>query len=128
LYINLQQIGVQQKIVPGDECFVIRESKIQRIKASELVRGDIVRISKSDRICADCRLIYAKNLKIETSWITGDVDYIDYTAEATDKSTGVFEAQNLVFGGSSCRDGEALGIVIRTGNDMVSILSLIDVV
>lgn len=123
---QLQQIGVQQKILPDDECSVIRESQHRRIKASELVRGDIVRIYKSDRICADCRLIYANNLKIEASQISGDVDYIDYSAETADKLTGVFEAQNVVFAGSSCRDGEALGIVIRTGNDTVNnLLSLI---
>jgi hypothetical protein len=31
----------------------------------------------------------------------------------------VFQAQNVVFGGFSCTSGQALGLVIRTADDMV---------
>jgi magnesium-transporting ATPase (P-type) len=48
------------------------------------------------------------------------MEWIDYSAETAQKSVGVFEANNLVFAGSSCRTGEALGLVIRTGNSMVN--------
>lgn len=58
--------------MPGDECSVIRNSALRRIKACELVRGDIVHISRGERIAVDCRLIYAKGLKIETYWIVGE--------------------------------------------------------
>jgi P-type E1-E2 ATPase len=107
-------------MVLGDECSVIRGSKEVKIPSNLLVRGDLLRIKTLDKIAADCRLIYTKDLKIETSCISGETDCINYTAETAQKSTGVFDANNLVFGGSTCRGGEGLGLVIRTGNSTVS--------
>jgi Ca2+-transporting ATPase len=54
---------------------VIRGSKELRIQSNDLVRGDLVWIRGSDRVAADCRLIYTKDLKIETSWISGEVSF-----------------------------------------------------
>ncbi|KAI6184277.1 Cation-ATPase-C domain-containing protein [Aphelenchoides bicaudatus] len=110
------QINGSQQVVPDIECTVIRGSKEIRIQSNSLVRGDLLWIRRSDRVGADVRLIYTKDLKIETSWISGDTDIISYSAETAQKSIGVFEAQNVVFENSRCQSGEGLGLVIRTGN------------
>lgn len=119
IFEDFKQTNGSQDIQTGSGCSVVRGSKEVRIQSNELVRGDLVWIRRSDRVAADCRLIYTKDFKIETSWISGETEWIDYSAE-TQKSVGVFEANNLVFAGSSCRTGEALGLVIRTGNSMVN--------
>jgi len=51
---------------------VTREGKLENINADLLVPGDIVLIRGGDKIPADCRLIYAKDVKVDNSSLTGE--------------------------------------------------------
>jgi magnesium-transporting ATPase (P-type) len=57
---------------------------------------------------------------LETSSITGEPEPIEFSAEPVDPHVTVFESQNVAFNGSFCVDGEAIGLVIRTGEKTVS--------
>lgn len=64
------------KVVRGDK------SGVQKIRAKEIVPGDIVEISVGDKIPADIRLIkiYSTTLRIDQSILTGEsVSVIKHT-------------------------------------------------
>jgi sodium/potassium-transporting ATPase subunit alpha len=98
---------------------VIRDGKQQQIAAVDLVVGDIVNIKNGNKVPADARVLYCSELKLETSSITGEAEAIEFTAAIADANVTVFESRNVAFNGSFCVDGEAIGIVIRTGTKTV---------
>ena len=51
---------------------VRRNNQEHGIDASELVPGDIIRITQGDRITADARLLFVNNLEIDESILTGE--------------------------------------------------------
>jgi Ca2+-transporting ATPase len=51
---------------------VIRSGITQKVKASELVPGDVVIIQRGDIVTADARLISVENLSIKESALTGE--------------------------------------------------------
>lgn len=80
-------------------------------------------LSPGARVPAELRLIYTDDLKLETSWITGELETLEFNEHCVSKETGALEAQNIAFNGCLCQDGEAIGIVIRTGNNTVFYLN-----
>jgi magnesium-transporting ATPase (P-type) len=67
----------------------------------------------SCRIPADIRIIDNYDLKVECSSLTGESDLV---AASVDKKHDIpAEARNLVFMSSLAMNGEARGIVMRTG-------------
>jgi sodium/potassium-transporting ATPase subunit alpha len=90
------------------------------VSADELVVGDLVWLRVGGRIPADIRIVYANELKIERSWITGDDEPFELNAQpCINKNVGAFASENMAFNGSLCVHGEAIGIVIRTANNTV---------
>lgn len=63
--------------------------------------------------------MYANDLKLETSALTGESEPVDYTVEAAAPHVALFDAHNVAFNGSLCLDGEGLGLVIRTADETV---------
>ncbi|KAI6226033.1 Cation-ATPase-N domain-containing protein [Aphelenchoides besseyi] len=95
--------------------FVIRDGTEQKINAADLVVGDLIKIRTGELIAADARILQSNGLRIEQSAITGHPHPITYTHEASARHTSVFDAKNVVFKGSYCVEGNAIGVVIRTG-------------
>ncbi|CAD5212261.1 unnamed protein product [Bursaphelenchus okinawaensis] len=115
-----KQIRGFQSIIPG-ECTVQRQGRELRIQANGVARGDLVWMRVGDRVPADCRLLYTHDLRIETSWVTGEVEPLEYHSGTAAKKDSVFESQNVVFAGCSVTSGEGLGLAIRTGNNAVGV-------
>ncbi|KAH7697271.1 CRE-CATP-3 protein, partial [Aphelenchoides avenae] len=111
-----KQISGFQNMIPV-ETTVIRQGRELCVAATDLVIGDLVWIRRGDRIPADLRIIFAEELNLETSWITGEVEPLEYSSEAVPKGIGVFESQDIAFNGCSCTSGQGIGLVIRIGSD-----------
>jgi P-type E1-E2 ATPase len=94
----------------------VRDGQERKIADIELVVGDIVYIRSGGRVPADIRILQSNGLKLEASSITGEDEPIEITHEATAKHVSVFDSKNVAFNGCYCVEGEAIGIVIRTGN------------
>merc|ERR1712061_243788 len=99
---------------------VIRSDKdgVQKIKAVDIVPGDIIEISVGDRVPADFRLmkIYSTTLRIDQSILTGEsVSVIKHTAPVPDPRAVNQDKKNIVFSGTNVAAGKARGIVIGTG-------------
>jgi Mg2+-importing ATPase len=89
----------------------------QETDVRELVPGDIVWLSAGDMIPADLRLMYAKDLFVSQSVLTGE----SVPVEKTDRmlpnadATLVLELENICFMGTTVVSGTACGVVVNTG-------------
>lgn len=99
---------------------VVRSDKsgVQRIRAKEIVPGDIVEISVGDKIPADIRLtkIYSTTLRIDQSILTGEsVSVIKHTDPVPDPRAVNQDKKNILFSGTNVAAGKARGVVMGTG-------------
>ncbi|EMD32983.1 hypothetical protein CERSUDRAFT_118411 [Gelatoporia subvermispora B] len=122
------------KLVPH-HCHLIRDGKPLHLLANELVPGDLVTFTTGDRIPADIRLIYAVDLEIDESSLTGETsarrkDSVPCApiAGATSGYTNGYanghgahqpvalaERTCIAYMGTLVRNGRGSGVVIATG-------------
>ncbi|XP_069840483.1 sarcoplasmic/endoplasmic reticulum calcium ATPase 1 isoform X1 [Dendropsophus ebraccatus] len=91
---------------------------VQRIKAREIVPGDIVEVAVGDKVPADIRLISIKSttLRIDQSILTGEsVSVIKHTEVVPDPRAVNQDKKNMLFSGTNVGAGKATGVVIATG-------------
>uniref|UniRef100_A0A914KWV7 P-type ATPase n=1 Tax=Meloidogyne incognita TaxID=6306 RepID=A0A914KWV7_MELIC len=96
-------------------CSIIRDCEEKQIPSDELVVGDIVIIRSGQQVPADIRILQSNGVKIESSAINGEPQAVDYTNEPAAKHVALFDARNVILRGCYCTEGEAIGLVIRTG-------------
>jgi P-type Ca2+ transporter type 2A len=93
---------------------------ISRIKAEELVPGDIVSIAVGDRIPADCRLlaIESNNFSIDQAILTGESGGVskDDHAIVKDEKAVLQDQVNMLFSGTTVVTGRAKAVVVQTGS------------
>ena len=95
---------------------VIRNRKQARIKATQLVPGDIVLLESGDHIPADLRLTMATNLKIQEAILTGESVPVEKKSDLIDKeNVSLGDQNNLAFMGTAVISGRGRGIVSATG-------------
>lgn len=99
---------------------VVRSDKsgVQKIRAKDIVPGDIVEVSVGDKIPADIRLtkIYSTTLRIDQSILTGEsVSVIKHTDAVPDPRAVNQDKKNILFSGTNVAAGKARGIVMGTG-------------
>ena len=101
------------------QCTVVRDGVTQTIAAVELVVGDLVWVRNGDKVPADLRVLLCNNLKVENSSLTGESELITITSNAQENSVAHLECKNVVFNGSLCFDGSAMGLVLTIGDKTV---------
>ncbi|CAJ0579123.1 unnamed protein product, partial [Mesorhabditis spiculigera] len=116
--VSVMQVRGFQKML-ATHCHVIRGGMTQRISSENLVIGDLVKIQFGDRIPADLRLLQTDSLRLDTSWITGDLEPLPFCEEPAERDLSALETQNIAFNGCECTSGSGLGVVVRAGNDTV---------
>jgi len=99
---------------------VIRSDKdgVQKLRAKEIVPGDIVEVSVGDKIPADVRIIeiLSTTLRIDQSILTGEsVSVIKHNEPVPDPRAVNQDKKNLIFSGTNVAAGKARGVVIGTG-------------
>ncbi|KAJ2721592.1 hypothetical protein GGI07_003883 [Coemansia sp. Benny D115] len=100
------------------ETMVVRNGKLSRVVASELVQGDIVRISSGDKVPADLRLIETtRDLRFDRSMLTGESDAIVATVNHSDEN--YLETRNIAVMGTHVTQGTGVGVVVATGDSTV---------
>ena len=83
------------------------------IPRSDLVPGDVIRLSAGDLIPADARLIQAKDLHVQEAALTGES--LPVEKEAGDRARSAEKISNLIYLGTSVVSGTATALVIATG-------------
>jgi len=100
---------------------VIRQNKpglAQRIKARELVPGDIVEVAVGDKVPADIRItsIFSTTLRIDQALLTGEsVSVIKHNEAIPDTRAVNQDKKNILFSGTNIAAGKCRGVVIGTG-------------
>lgn len=99
------------------ENVVIRDNEKTRISSKEIVPGDIVQLRSGDKIPADMRLYYEKDLKIDESLLTGESKSVQKQSEILPSNTHLAERKNMSYAGTLVVNGYGVGIVVSTGDD-----------
>jgi len=103
----------------ANEAKVLRNGKVQKIKAEELVPGDIVSLAIGDRIPADCRLvsIHSNNFAIDQAILTGESESVSKETRPIKDEKAVKQDQiNILFSGTTVVTGHAVAVVVLTGS------------
>ncbi len=104
------------RAMSADAAAVLRDGKPRKVRASEIVPGDIVRLEEGDTIPADGRLVTSTALKTMEASLTGE-------SVAVTKDTGAHDAEvlpladrtNMVFSGTTVAYGRGTAVVTATG-------------
>ncbi|XP_011835846.1 PREDICTED: sarcoplasmic/endoplasmic reticulum calcium ATPase 3 [Mandrillus leucophaeus] len=99
---------------------VIRSDRkgVQRIRARDIVPGDIVEVAVGDKVPADLRLIEIKSttLRVDQSILTGEsVSVTKHTEAISDPRAVNQDKKNMLFSGTNIASGKAVGVAVATG-------------
>lgn len=95
---------------------VLRDGNKIEIDSSMLVPGDIITLSEGDKVPADARLIVSSGVRTDESSLTGESNPISKTQGILRGEKEIYEQSNILFQGSFLVAGEALAVVLSTGN------------
>ncbi|KAI9668215.1 MAG: hypothetical protein M1821_001035 [Bathelium mastoideum] len=103
----------------ANEAKVVRDGVVKRIRAEELVPGDIVTVAVGDRIPADCRLlsVQSNSFHVDQSILTGESESVGKdTKPITDVDAVKQDQINMLFSGTTVVTGHASALVVLTGS------------
>jgi Mg2+-importing ATPase len=95
---------------------VMRDGQPKEVPISQLVPGDVVKLSAGDMIPGDVRLLSAKDLFIIQATLTGESMPVEKTdARDARENVSAIERSNLCFLGTSVESGSATAVIVATG-------------
>ena len=99
---------------------VVREGKEQEIPITELVVGDIIRLSAGDMLPADVLILDSRDFFVQQSGLTGESDAVEKMALdkcETKETDSLLESEALAFMGTNVISGRAIALVLVVGDD-----------
>ena len=106
----------------ANEANVVRNGgQVSRVKADELVPGDIISVAVGDRIPADCRLISieSNSFAVDQAILTGESESVgkDSVAVVSEANAVKQDQVNMLFSGTTVVTGRAKAVVVLTGSN-----------
>ena len=95
---------------------VRRAGQPLEVDASELLRGDIVLLAVGDVVPADCRILEAEALELDSSSMTGESLPVKKAARASFESS-VADRSSMLYEGTVVVSGRARAVVVAVGDD-----------
>jgi P-type Mg2+ transporter len=96
----------------------LRDGTWIEIQRSNLVPGDMIRLTAGDMVPADARLVQTTDLQVQQAALTGESQPVEKNADDLDVPTeNLAEVHNKVFLGTSVASGTATALVIATGRN-----------
>lgn len=95
---------------------VRRAGMLLEVDAAELSRGDIVLLSAGDVVPADCRILEAEALELDSSSMTGESLPVRKTALAS-FAADVADRSSMLYDGTVVAAGRARAVVVAVGDD-----------
>ncbi len=97
------------------QAWVLRDGRRVQVLARELVPGDVLFINEGDRISADARLIDGE-VEVDMSALTGESSPVERCAGQVEDTERSIDSAALVFSGTICVSGTAVGVIRNTGS------------
>jgi Na+-exporting ATPase len=95
---------------------VLREGRVETVKAESIVVGDIIQLAIGDIVPADLRLFEGMNVSTDEALLTGESLPVNKTPDITfsqrDISNG--DRTNMAYAATTVTQGRAKGIVVST--------------
>lgn len=105
------------KKMTAPEAVVKRDGVYRKIPASQLVKGDVVRLKAGNQVPADIRFTQVQGLSVNESALTGESLPVAKTARSLEKGLPMAEKKNMAYMSTDVMKGSAEGIVTATGMD-----------
>lgn len=102
-----------------EKSIVIREGEEIELPSTEIVPGDILLLRSGERVPADARVIFERNLHVDESLLTGESVPLKKDLVCLIEDPHYYEESNKVFAGSFVTEGRARVLVEKTGNNTV---------
>ncbi|EGY21692.1 hypothetical protein VD0002_g8129 [Verticillium dahliae] len=103
----------------ANEANVLRNGHVSRVRAEELVPGDIITVNVGDRVPADCRVVAIESnaFAMDQAILTGESESVgkDHTAVVNDEKAVLQDQVNILFSGTTVVVGRAKAVVVLTG-------------
>ena len=106
----------QLKAMVSSNAAVVRDGIEREMPMSEILPGDIVKLSAGDMIPADVRILSAKDLFVGQAALTGESEPTEKFSEFKETSNAL-DASNICYMGTNVVSGSALAVVFGTGNN-----------
>jgi P-type Mg2+ transporter len=94
-----------------------RDSKFVTVNVTDLVPGDVIRLSLGEAVPADVRLIDVSGLECDESILTGESTGSEKSPHPVLAGTELAESTDLAFMGTIVSAGEGTGVVYATGRN-----------
>jgi magnesium-transporting ATPase (P-type) len=101
----------------AERATVIREGRRMAIASSQLTPGDIIFLESGDKVPADIRILYSKNLQISEAVLTGESLPISKTTAEQPAEAVLADRKNMAYSGTLVTAGQGTGVVIQTGQN-----------
>ncbi|GAA6025328.1 hypothetical protein JCM11491_000392 [Sporobolomyces phaffii] len=102
-----------------DEAKVVRDGRVNKVHAADLVPGDIISVAVGDKIPADARVthISSASFTIDQALLTGESHSVSKgLAVVSDRDAVKQDMTNMLFSGTTVVSGKALAVVVATGS------------
>lgn len=97
--------------------WVLRDGKLQEIKAAEIAIGDIIALKPGTYVPADARLIAAERLSLDESALTGESLPVEKgTAALGNRDIPLAERNNMTYMGTFVTGGQGMAVVVAAGS------------
>ncbi|KAI5282039.1 hypothetical protein KEM54_003011, partial [Ascosphaera aggregata] len=90
-----------------------------RVKADDLVPGDVIAVAVGDQVPADCRLIsiHSNSFRVDQAILTGESQSVGKSVNVVSDPFAVKQDQtNILFSGTTVVAGHATAVVVATGS------------
>jgi len=102
-----------QRLLPH-QVRALRDRAVVVIPSEELVPGDVIFLSAGEDLPADCRLLEAFGVRVNTATVTGEARPVSRDA-GPDTREDLLQSRNVLLAGTSMIGGEAKALVFSTG-------------
>ncbi|MBP2329475.1 magnesium-transporting ATPase (P-type) [Kibdelosporangium banguiense] len=104
------------RMVPA-KAGVIRDGVPGKVRAEELVRGDVLVLQAGDKIAADVRLAAADSLEVDESALTGESVPVAKTEDVLPDDVELADRVNTAYSGTVVTRGAGRGVVVAIAAD-----------
>jgi calcium-translocating P-type ATPase len=108
-----ETMAALQRLLPH-QVRALRDGDVTVIPSERLVPGDVIFLSAGDDVPADCRLLEAFSVRVNTATVTGEARPVSRDARS-EGGEDLLQSRNVLLAGTSMTGGEAKAMVFSTG-------------